>query len=84
MGETKTKTDPPEFKIDAKLKQIKAELSKDDYNVVLAIVRTNINEKGRGSIRIFNRLVPKFAFPKPTTLSHLLIAYTGPARFLNY
>ena len=54
MGETKTKTDPPEFKIDAKLKQIKAELSKDDYNVVLAIVRTNINEKGRGSIRIYN------------------------------
>jgi hypothetical protein len=46
MGETKTKNDPPEFKVDARLKQIKAELSKDDYNVVMAIVRENIKEKG--------------------------------------
>ena len=46
MGETKTINDPPEFKIDATLKQIQAELSKSDYNVLLAIARENINEKG--------------------------------------
>ena len=46
MGETKTINDPPEFKIDATLKQIHAELSKSDYNVLLAIARENINEKG--------------------------------------
>ena len=46
MSETKTINDPPEFKIDATLKQIQAEISKNDYNVLMLIARENINEKG--------------------------------------
>ena len=38
MGETKTKNDPPEFKIDAKLDGIQSEMSKSDYNVLLGII----------------------------------------------
>ena len=46
MGETKTKNDPPEFKIDAKLNEIKAEMSRGDYHILMAIIHENINEKG--------------------------------------
>ena len=46
MGETKTKKDPPEFDVKATLNEIKAEMSRNDYSVLMAIIRENINEKG--------------------------------------
>ena len=46
MSGTKKKDDPAELKITGTLKQVDLELSKEDYNVVLALLQSNFSEKG--------------------------------------
>ena len=46
MGGSKTKNDPPEFKICGRLYEIKLDLSRGDYNVIMEFLLKNFNEKG--------------------------------------
>ena len=46
MSGTKKKEDPAELKVTGTLNQVDLELSKDDYNVVMALLQSNFSEKG--------------------------------------
>ena len=46
MSGTKNKEDPAELKVTGTLKQVDLELSKEDYNVVMALLQSNFSEKG--------------------------------------
>ena len=46
MSGTKTKDDPAELKVTGTLEQVDLELSKEDYDVMIALLQSNFSEKG--------------------------------------
>ena len=46
MNGTRRKEDPAELKVTGTLKQVDLELSKEDYNVMMALLQSNFSEKG--------------------------------------
>ena len=67
MNQALKKDDPPELKVEGALKQIRLELSRGDYNVLMAILMENFSEKGNFEVSSLKR--PPSARPDRTSLN---------------